>query len=403
MTLTFQLRSHRSADPASLLEMGFLLAKVGAHLHGAPPPPPPPNLDWDETLAHIGHHRLEPLVAPGDGMPKESRRRLHDMRLRSARTALTQACELAHLAKAFAAADVEMLALKGPAFAVLLYGDPAARFSRDIDLLVRPEMEKEALAVLFGCGYGTTPTAVVRDANVIKLLPERGRTPVELHVRLGDDERLLPKSKFSPFDAATVVKIADVSVSTLDLEPALAYAAYHGGKHHWSRLYWLADIAFATTRRDVEWGRVADIARRAGIERYLGLALSLSAVLLGAEAKNAPPLTRRSAKAINRAKDVVFDLLCAPRSADLVALRRIGQFRVLRADLGMYTRLSARRALLSLRVRASDADRQVVALPEKLAFLYFAVRICRVLVQRLSLLFFSPKSRAPSHAEIPKD
>lgn len=368
-------------------EVGFMLGAVAARLRGAPPPPPPESLDWNETFACIRHHRLQPMMAPAGGMPEEAGRRLRDMRRHVTATALAQAGELGRLAQAFATAGVEMLALKGPAFATLLYGDPTARFSRDIDLLVRPEMEAKALSILRDRGYGTTPAAMIRCVNAIKLLHERGRAPVELHMRLSDDERLLPEAKFAPFSLATTVNIVGVPVSTLGVEPALAYAAYHGGSHHWARLYWLADIAAAATRPDVDWGRVADIARRAGIERHLGLALSLSTALLGIEAENAPSLIRRNAKAIKPAKAVVYDLLRAPRSTDLVALQKIGQFRILRADLRLFTRFSARWALLSLRVRPSDADRQALALPEKIRFLYVAVRIGRVSYRALSRLF----------------
>lgn len=372
-------------------EVDFLLDVVIARLRGTPLRPAG-EPDWNRVLACIRHHRLEPLTAPAltaaGGMPEETRDRLRAMRRRAAAGAMAHASELARLAAAFAAAGVEMLALKGPAFAILLYSDLSARFCRDIDLLVRPEMEGAARAVLADCGYGTTPASVIRDVNAVKLLHEQGRGPVELHVRLSSDERLLPEAALAPFDTAITVMVAGVSVRTLSIETALAYAAYHGAGHHWSRLYWLADIAAAAIRPDVDWRQVADIARRAGVERHLGLATALSAALLGVTAKNAPIPAGQDAAAIRRAEAVVFDLLRAPPTADLPALQKIGQFRILRADLGLYTRLSARWALLSVRAQPAAADRSVVTVPEKLLFLYYVIRIFRVIRQGL-VRFFS--------------
>lgn len=383
----------RNLDPATLpAEVRFLLNVVAASLggseEGVPPPQPDPALDWTKLPALVRHHRLEPLIgpalAPDVAIPDGQRRILAAMRRDAAIRSMRLAGELARIARAFADAGVEMLALKGPALSVLLYGDPSRRFCRDIDLLVRPEVQAEARRVLAGCGYGTTPDAVVACANAVQLLHAGNHAPVELHVRLAADERLFPVAALAPFDSAVSVEIGGTRVPTLGLDAAMVYAAFHGAGHYWGRLYWLADIAAAARRPDIDWPRIAKLAQRMGVDRHLALAARLSGTLLEQPLPGLPPLGSQGMAAVRRAEAILPVFLSKPWDTDLDALRAAGRFRVLRCELALHHRVKALWALALVRLKPSDTDHTAVPLPKKLDCLYFAIRFIRVAWSELS-------------------
>lgn len=360
-------------------EMRFLLRVVAAGF-GAVAPAADAGLDWHRLVAWIRHHRLEPLLEPAlnpaAGVPDPWREELRTLHRNARMRSMRMAAEAARLGAAFAGAGLEMLVVKGPALSAQLYGDPCRRFCRDLDLLVRPADEASARALLAQCGYGLGDGMTTPQRNALTLRHGEGAAPVELHVRLADDDRMFPIDALRPFQNAATVDLAGVRVRTLGIDAAVVYAAYHGAAHHWSRLYWLADFAAAARQAEVDWDRVAAIAGRTGSTRTLVLAHHLSAALLGEAARApAPPVGRR----VVPSAAVAYRMLAAPPGQDLAALRRVGVFRVLWADLLMQRDWRAVRALLALRLRPAESDRALVSLPPSLAFLYPLVRLYRVL------------------------
>lgn len=386
VTTPFLGASPETPEPSAAAlpaEIRFLLDVVAAGI-GGPPPRPAPGLDWAGVLANVRHHRLEPLMGPAStadaGTPPEWRRDLAAARRATALRTMRMAGELAHLATRFAKAGIDVLALKGPAFSVQLYGGPLRRACRDIDLLVRPEAADAARRLLQGCGYGGTTDAVTLHRNAVGMRHDRNGIEVELHVRLAEDDRLMSTALLRPFDTAVTVAVAGAPVPTLPLEAALAYAAFHGAHHHWYRLHWLADFAAAAGHPDVDWGLVAHLARRTGTERHLALAARLSAALLGrAPPDLLPSSAGRGLAAVRRAEGVVSSILAAPPVREVDMVRRIGRLRILRTELGLHHRPAARWAQLRLRLQPTDTDRSQVPLPRGLGFLHYATRVLRVL------------------------
>ncbi|HYD97997.1 MAG TPA: nucleotidyltransferase family protein [Alphaproteobacteria bacterium] len=362
-------------------EIRFLLDVVAAEF-GGPAPLAPPGLDWPSVLACVRHHRLEPLMGPtlaADGpVPEDVRRKLAAMMHAAAQRTLRLVAELAHLARRFAEAGVEVLAVKGPALSVLLHGDPARRSCRDIDLLVRPGQEAAARQVLAACGYGTTPEAVEPCRNAVRLAHARHDILVELHTRLADDDRLLPVAGLGAFETATEVVIAGTRIRTLGPDAAMAYAAYHGANHYWSRLYWLADFAAATTHPGVDWAEVARIAEHTGSGRQLAWAARLSSALLG-RAPPLPPARGGDLAAIRRADAFIPEFLAVPPEPELETVRRLGYRRRLAVDLGLQSHWQGAWARLMVRLRPDGEDRSALPLPPGLGFMHYAVRPLRLL------------------------
>ena len=118
-------------------------------------------IDWDEFLSLVDRHRvlvphdaLRQLV--GDRLPDHTYEQLKLRKTKAGRQTLRQAAELVRLRRAFDAQGIEMIPMKGVMLSVRLFGDPAMRFTRDIDLLVRTERLDEADQILRDEGYRRT-------------------------------------------------------------------------------------------------------------------------------------------------------------------------------------------------------------------------------------------------------
>lgn len=349
--------------------------------------------DWDALPGLIRHHRLELQIgdwlnscaaSPPDGMSPSQHRNLTAAHRWTTLRTMRLIGETARLAAHFAEEGVEMLVLKGAALSVQLYGTPLRRSSRDIDLLVRPEDEARARAILAGCGYGTSADAVLPCLNAVELRhAEHQDMAVELHVRLADDDRLLPIRTLRPFETSAVVGIAGQPVRTLEPNTALAYAAYHGAHHHWFRLHWLADIAVAARSSRFDWDAAAAIAARTGTGRHLFLAARLSADLLGCPPswgaiRADRPTGGQDLAAVRRSEAIVSEILANPPASDVETVRRVGRLRILVAELALCQRPGAVWAQLLSRLRPTDTDRAAFPLPPMLGPLHYPLRILRM-------------------------
>ncbi len=85
--------------------------------------------------------------------------------------------------RALEAAGVASVALKGPFLAERLHGDPGARLSHDIDLLVGVRELRNAVAVLEGIGY-VRPRLSNALPRLHHILEREDEPPVDLHWRI---------------------------------------------------------------------------------------------------------------------------------------------------------------------------------------------------------------------------
>ncbi len=344
----------------------------------------PFGIDWGRFLDAVGHHRVVPLMGPAlaaDGpVPEAVRVQLLELQRQATRRMLALGGELVGVATAFQAAGIELVVLKGPALSELLYGDPWRRFSRDIDLMVRPEAEAAALDLLCTLGYGENGQLIARNTNAVSLYHQRFSFPLELHVRFGDDDRLLPCRLVRPFENVARVSIGGQHIPTLGPEAAVVYAVYHGTNHVWSLLYWLADMAAFQRSGVVDWPAALDLARRAGVERQLALAMVLVEDLIGV---SLPAVLAREAALIGRARRAARPLRAVIAGTgdgdDRAAFHRFGGLRYVVWDALMYRRPAARWAALANRAQPSERDRGWLRLPDWLGFLYYGVRLARVI------------------------
>src|SRR6185436_17469392 len=98
--------------------------------------------DWDYFYKLARRHSLVPLVSARleqvkDAVPPDVLQRFRKDHQENAARNLIFADELTSLIKALAEVEIETIVFKGPALAVMAYGDLALRRFVDLDLMVR--------------------------------------------------------------------------------------------------------------------------------------------------------------------------------------------------------------------------------------------------------------------------
>ncbi|WP_188051856.1 nucleotidyltransferase family protein [Azospirillum sp. Sh1] len=367
--------------PAQRYLVAALSARFGGRAHPLPADP-----DWREVGCLARYHRLAPLMDRAflPGAPDAWLTEIAEWRRAEIRRSLLLTARMLEVARCFRQAGVDLLVLKGPAQAVRLFGDAHARSCRDIDLLVRPAQADEALRLLRGLGYGTRPDLLSRHVNAIFAAHEDGGPPVELHTQLSEGNVVFSSRALDPFRESAELDIGGRTVRSLSPGATIAYAAYHGARHHWSLLYWFADLVAATRRPAADWEDAAAVAARCGTGRHLAMAVRLVRGLTGLSPPVPPPCPSGDLPVLRRAEAVVGAIWALPPMEENEALRRLGTIAVLRSDLSLYRgRMAAARYLLAL-LRPTDSDNPGLPLSSGMRFLLLPLRIIRVLAMELS-------------------
>lgn len=249
-------------------------------------------VDWDAFLALAERNRLLPLahraLSDGPDLPETVRSHLRSAYAANARNALQLAGELRRLMDALDSAGIPALAYKGPALAVRAYGHLALRTYSDLDLLVAPEDEPAAAAVLRAQGYRSaydfTPAQDAAFRRVDGDYPyhhPRTGSLVELHGRVSSRRfvadlptaRLTARARPVPIGGGDVAAPADD-----DLFLALCL---HGAKHRWARLEWLSCAAALAVHAGLDLPAIVARAAEIGARRTTLLALLLARDALG--------------------------------------------------------------------------------------------------------------------------
>jgi len=213
--------------------------------------------DWTWLLSTANAEGMAPLVfkhAAGAGllaaMPADiaaELRRAYAQTLVNNRRMLTA---LGALLDELAARGVEALALKGPALARRLYGEPALRPMRDLDLLVRRPDVPLACDALRRLGYAPPagsgrPTGFNAQTHAVVEYERADGPKIEVHWELFGSaayRRALPAAE--AWRRAGRIQIAGRPARYLDTADELRYLSVHAAaEHHLERLIWSVDIA----------------------------------------------------------------------------------------------------------------------------------------------------------------
>lgn len=252
-------------------------------------------LDWELVLRLAVRHGAIPalhhrLAACPAAVPPWAMARLRAQFEFNSLRNLKLTAELIRLLELLDRLEIPTLAYKGPTLAAHAYGSLSARQFGDLDLLVRPAHAARAAALLFREGYGGAdwprPAAereYLRRHHLHGFQAKDGETDIELHWRFMPSDFHFPPSLDAWWPRLERRSLGPASVLALGAEELLVVLCAHGGRHLWSRLKSVCDVAAVIgSANRIDWSRLFDEATSIGAGRLVSLGLHLASDLLDA-------------------------------------------------------------------------------------------------------------------------
>ncbi len=229
-------------------------------------------------LAPLLHQRLRASTTDHPGPPVAVRERLRDVYVHSVLRAAATRDALHEVLRALRAAEIEVVVLKGAALAEHVYADPGLRPMRDVDLLVpRAELERTR-EVLTSLGYAAAHESHPEGHHHLPAFVRPGALPIEVHWTLARPG-LAADAGDHAWGSARAVEVAGVAARTLAPEALLHHLCVHVAHGHrfWVPLLHLHDLAAVIRHHpELDWDRLAAIARAHGSTRFVYAALALA-------------------------------------------------------------------------------------------------------------------------------
>jgi hypothetical protein len=352
------------------------------------------DLKWDRVVKAATRNAVVPLVYQAlkdeSAVPLRIREELKSLCVRCAAHNISLARELVRITSLFDKAEIPTLAYKGPALAVLAYGDLSLRQMGDLDIVIpRPHLAR-ARAVLEANGYQSPLTPQLQEYYLKEryhLHFQRGdpKIDVELHWAFTPVCWAFSLDENELWSRTTTVHLAGSRVTTLGPETSLLALSAHGAKERWCRLSMVCDVtALLEIHPELDWEWLLAETRRMGRERVLLLGLKLAQTLFDAEL---PAQILRHSEGDRQVQSLAAQIGenlrrgTLPQGAwfHLYSLTVWHQ----RRDWTAYLRSVARSlpSRLGDLARPSERDRIALRLPKRLSFLYYLVRPARAIAR----------------------
>lgn len=291
---------------------------------------------WHEFLASVQANQLHPQAAAHlsgpsapDSVSGEVRSCLAAAARAHAGRALFMSAELVSILRALRTANIEAVALKGPAFAALSGDGLTSRELTDLDILIRAADIKRSVSSLSSLGYecplppqAVTSAWLPRATSELPLVARHGAVLLELHWSLVPSWFPAPVTAEDVLATAGEREFAGFRISWPPADQLFLIHAADGMKSGGSGIRWLADLLAILRAGGIDWQRTRAIAERnrglnnvrvalavadalssglaASVERPdLALDLPSSARILGGEAR----ANTRLARAVDAIRD----------------------------------------------------------------------------------------------------
>jgi len=346
--------------------------------------------DWDSVLRLAHEHRVSSMLFSrlanmGPAVPLIVQNRLRAEYDSNMFHNLANAVELLAVLKLLEHEMIPAMPFKGVVLGASIYHDPTTRPAGDLDLLINYTHLKPAMAILLERGYELKTLARADgtpfDPNYTyeyRLERKTDGMILELGWRL---ELAQPKFRRDlgldwvwPSRRTTI--LAGAEVPDMSPEITLLVLCLHGGKHAWSRLIWICDVAqLLASSPDLDWKEVIHEAKKSGLCRTLALGVLLAHQVAGA---TVPPAVLRRFEADTTARNLAQhfqqNLFAAPGITPMGRIPYTVQLLDFRDQV---------RWLLSFDfLRPNERDRAALQLPKPLHALYYLIRPFRIFWDR---------------------
>jgi hypothetical protein len=356
-------------------------------------------IQWTRVLEMGTWHRVTPLVytrlkqiCPG-AVPRPVLDALGErFRLNAAKNMNTTA-RLQRFLERLEVEGIPAISFKGPALAVMAYRSLALRVFDDVDLLVARDDLPRTRALLVADGYRPEfvlderhQAALAEAGRPCAFIDEAARVTVDLHCAVTARDGSPSIDSLCLRDRVEPVTVLGRALPTVSREALLVLLCVHGAKHMWERLLWVCDVAaLLGSGGKIPWGAVQALAGEWKCERILALGLTLAATLLHADV---PDESRHSVD--NRAVG-----LAARAGTRLLhgAGTPLGGLESMRFHLEAMDRWRDRLHYLRSITKPGEADWATVALPTPFEWLYYPLRVLRLLTRGPERTDFERRTR----------
>jgi len=342
-------------------------------------------LDWDYFYQLARRHSLVPIVyrqleALKNDIPAEVFHRFRKDYQENAARNLIFLDELTALLDRFAKAGIDAIVFKGPALAMLAYGDLNLRRYVDLDLIVRRADMGRAIEVLTQSGYvasrdltGEQQAVLLRTQHNLQFT--RGRVIVELHWQVSSELFASTVTAEELWKNLSTVDLNGRPIKTLATEDLLFALCVHGSRHLWQRLAWICDIdRMIRTNPDIDWPALSERAKGAMAERMFLLGPALASTLLGTDLPEPVAKVIAGDKRIGTLCEEIHARLFDGPEQSALPLLTVIRFNLLIRS-GWRSRIRYGRFLFA----PTDLDLDAVRLRPRLHFMYYFLRPLRLL------------------------
>jgi hypothetical protein len=158
----------------------------------------------------------------------------------------------------------------------VLYGDLALREFTDLDILIREPDIPKAREILSNQGYRSSMASgvITPDVNVDELHSALTGISVELHWQFSPRRFVSSLAAEHVWNGIEPIVILGRKVWSFSSQDMFLFLAVQGGKHSWSSLKWLCDLAeFIRSNADLDWPSLFKRAEALGAGRTCRLGI----------------------------------------------------------------------------------------------------------------------------------
>ena len=270
--------------------------------------------------------------------------------------------------------------LKGPVLAAMGYRHIGLRQFTDIDILIRKSDLIRIKTLLAGHGYDSE-NGVVEFENECELYLQKNNRNLKLdiHWSLVESHYGYEYTVDSLFSRARNIALAGTKILSLCQEDVLLATVFHHGKEGWKELRYIADLGGLINRqKDLDWNFLIEKSKQLGTERNLFLGLYLTNKLIpGHFSDVVSPILKNDSFCKKIGDPILKNYFIDPKGYTP------GDFKY---DLGLQQNLNPRMrsfpfviGSLQELIRPNHLDKSAINLPARLHFLYYFIRLGRLL------------------------
>jgi len=322
------------------------------------------------------HHTLKPFTVT-----------LKSAYLQIAKKNMRMSAELIRIIDLLHQNNIKALAFKGPTLSQMAYGDITLRQYGDLDILVDEKNIYQVAKLLLNQNYepmGSIEflrnTAKRHVEKNYEFHGQKNGMKIEIHWKLINASFLKKFKDYDVFAPQDMIHINNTPLPTLDSKILLLYLCNHGASHMWERLEWIVDIDRLMKLEEAcwDWDEILKLASTLQSKTTLLLGLGLAKELFQTKLPSAIVSQMNSTQIATLVNFVLKTFKSDFLTKDHTSHKK--NFKVFQFNLTLQDSLLRKVSfILQTFFGYSDRDVMTINLPKALFFLYYPLRILRII------------------------